>query len=91
MTFESKVSAWNKVSFSVRLIALEGIGTSRNERWIVLAPYGQQWGLIGAKVFSFCMCKLLFIQFYRQPVRVLEEEESFACIFIRSQWFMWNP
>ena len=31
MTFESKVSAWNKVSFSVRLIALEGIGTSRNE------------------------------------------------------------
>ena len=50
MTFEGKVTAGNEVYLSIGQVAFEGIGSSWNERWIVLSPYGQQRWLVGTEV-----------------------------------------
>ena len=42
MAFEGEVAAGNEVNLGIGHIALEGIGTSGNERRVVLAPDGKQ-------------------------------------------------
>ena len=51
MAFEGKVSAGDEMDFGIGQVALEGIGSSRDERRIVLAPDSQQRWLIVAQVF----------------------------------------
>ena len=50
-------------------------------------------GLVG-RIYYLSVCSinwnLPFIQFYRQTVRILKEEEPFACIFVCSHLFMRN-
>ena len=50
VTFESKVSAGNEMDFGIGQVALEGIGSGRDERRIVLSSNCQQGRLIGAEV-----------------------------------------
>ena len=51
MAFEGEVSAGNEVYLGIGHVALEGFGTFRDERRVVLSPDSQQWGLIGTEVF----------------------------------------
>ena len=50
VAFESKVSAGNEMDFGIGQVALEGFGTFRDERRVVLSPDSQQWGLVGTEV-----------------------------------------
>ena len=36
----------DKVNIGIGHIALEGIGSGRDERRVILTPYGQQWWLV---------------------------------------------
>ena len=44
------MAAGNEVNLGIGYIALERIGTSGDERRVVLTPYGKQWWLIVAQV-----------------------------------------
>ena len=50
MAFKGEVTAGYEMDFSIGNVALEGLGSSRDERRIVLTPYGQQRRLIVAQV-----------------------------------------
>ena len=46
MAFEGEMSAGYEMDFGIGHIALEGIGSGRDERRVILTPYGQQWWLV---------------------------------------------
>ena len=50
MAFKGEVATGNKVYLGIWKIALECLGTGRDERRVVLTPDSQQWGLIGAEI-----------------------------------------
>ena len=50
MAFEGEMSAGYEMDFGIGQVALEGFGTFRDERRVVLSPDSQQWGLIGTEV-----------------------------------------
>ncbi len=45
MAFKCEMSAGYEMDFGIRQVALEGFGTFRDERRVVLSPDSQQWGL----------------------------------------------
>ena len=51
VAFKCEVSAGYEMDFGIGQVALEGFGTFRDERRVVLSPDSQQWGLIGTEVF----------------------------------------
>ena len=46
MAFEGKMTTGDKVNIGIGHIALEGIGSGRDEQRVILTPYGQQWWLV---------------------------------------------
>ena len=44
MAFEGEMSAGYEMDFGIGQVALEGFGTFRDERRVVLSPDSQQWG-----------------------------------------------
>ena len=46
MAFEGKMTTGDKVNIGIGHIALEGIGSGRDERRVVLTPNGLQWWLV---------------------------------------------
>ena len=67
MAFEGKVSAGDEMDFGIGQVALEGFGSSGDERRIVLAPDSQQRRLVVAKV-------LLELRIKSQVRAVVEDE-----------------
>ena len=51
MALQGEMTAGNKVYLGIWKIALECLGTGRDERRVVLSPDSQQWGLIGTEGF----------------------------------------
>ena len=45
MAFKCEMSAGYEMDFGIGQVALEGFGTFRDERRVVLSPDTQQWGL----------------------------------------------
>ena len=50
MAFKGEMSTGYEMNLGIRQIALEGFGTSRDERWIVLTPYSKQMRLMGTEI-----------------------------------------
>ena len=51
MALEGEVAAGDKVNLGIGHITLEGIGSSGDERRVVLSPDGQQWWLVITQIF----------------------------------------
>ena len=50
MRFQREVAGVEEANNGVGNVALEGLRTRRQEKRIVLAPYGEEWRLVGAEV-----------------------------------------
>ena len=50
VAFKCEVSAGYEMDFGIGQVALEGVGSGRDERRVVLSPDSQQWGLISTEV-----------------------------------------
>ena len=50
MAFKCEMSAGDEMDFGFGQVALEGFGTFRDERRVVLSPDSQQWRLVGTEV-----------------------------------------
>jgi hypothetical protein len=68
MAFEGKMTTGDKVNTGIGHIALEGIGSGRDERRVILTPYGQQWWLVITQL--------------PQPVRVAVATAAISMMFI---------
>ena len=51
MAFKCEMAAGYEMDFGIGQVALEGFGTFRDERRVVLSPDSQQWGMVGTEVF----------------------------------------
>ena len=51
MAFKCEMSAGYEMDFGIGQVALEGFGTFRDERRVVLSPDSQQRWLVGTEVF----------------------------------------